>query len=83
LQESIQRYRRTDQEIEIGGLLEQLALLPPLDLAYGDDVREELPSVVGGLSVALAQAFRILDPKSHSPHSTDWEHSFRLFDLLL
>jgi hypothetical protein len=83
LQESIQRYRRTDQDVAISDILEQLALLPPMELAYGYDVREELPSVVGGLSVALAQAFKVLDPKSHTPHSADWDRSFRLFDLLL
>ena len=83
LQESSQKFRRTDQDIEIGGLIEQFALLPPMDLAYSDDVREGLPSVVRGFRVALAQAFKILDPKSHVPHSADWERSFRLFDLLL
>jgi hypothetical protein len=38
---------------------------------------------VGGLSVALAQTFRIIDPGLKNPQTEQWERAFRVFNLLL
>jgi hypothetical protein len=38
---------------------------------------------VGGLSIALARSFKIIDPDLKNPKSEHWERSLRLFDLLL
>jgi hypothetical protein len=38
---------------------------------------------VGGLSVALARTFKVLDPDLKNPSSRHWERAFRIFDLLL
>ena len=56
---------------------------PPLDLACGVETEARLPEVAGGLSVALARTFRIIDPNLKNPQSEHWERSFRIFDLLL
>jgi len=39
--------------------------------------------VAGGLSAALAHAFRIIDHKLENPHTEQWERAVRLFDLLV
>jgi len=83
LQESIHAYRKLDEELELEPILRQLAQLPALDLAYGEDLQAELPDVVGGLSHALARSFRIVNPELKNPNSADWETAFRLFDLLM
>jgi len=83
LQESIHAYRKLDEELELEPILRQLAQLPALDLAYGEDLQAELPDVVGGLSHALARIFRIVNPELKNPNSADWETAFRLFDLLM
>lgn len=83
LQESIHQFRKLDQEVEIDPILEQLASLPPLDLDYSEETRLQQPLIVGGLSVALARTFRLLDPKQKTPHTSQWERAFRIFDLLL
>jgi hypothetical protein len=57
--------------------------VPPLDLEYGEETRLRLPSVYGGLSVALARGFKIVDPHLKNPQTQHWEATFRLFDLLL
>jgi hypothetical protein len=57
--------------------------VPLLDLEYGEETRLRLPSVCGGLSVALARGFKIVDPHLKSPQTQHWETTFRLFDLLL
>jgi hypothetical protein len=39
--------------------------------------------VVGGLTVALARSFKIIDPETHNPSTTHWERATQIFDLLL
>jgi hypothetical protein len=83
LQESIQKFKQMDHEIELQPILDELTMRPPLDLGYGKDVEAEFPPVVGGLSVALAQAFKIIDPSLKNPQSLHWERAFQIFNLLL
>jgi hypothetical protein len=83
LQENIHAFERLDEQIELEPILEGLTQLPPLDLEYGEGIRSRLPLVYGGLSVALARSFKIVDPHLKRPRTPNWETSFRLFDLLL
>lgn len=83
LQESMHRFRDIDEEIELAPILEQLTIRPPLDLSLSDEAQEHLPLVVGGLSVALAQSFRLIWPHLKNPHPNEWDLAFRLFELLL
>lgn len=39
--------------------------------------------IVGGLSLALARTFTIVERKLKNPSSEHWERAFRIFDLLL
>jgi hypothetical protein len=48
-----------------------------------DETQQRLPLLVGGLSVALARTFKIIDPNVRNPQTAQWERAFRLFDLLL
>jgi hypothetical protein len=83
LQESIEEFRQIDEEIELQPILDFLTARPPLDLPYSDELQSRLPRVAGGLSVALARAFRIIDPELKNPQTRHWEQTERLFDLLL
>ena len=83
LQESIHRFRKLDEEIELQRILEHLATLPALDLLVDDETEARMPELAGGLSVALAEAFKIIDPKLKNPSSAQWEQAFHIFDLLL
>jgi hypothetical protein len=83
LQESIHEFRRLDEEIELAPLLEVLAAQPPLEAAVSDTTRAELPDIAGGLSVALAKTFRILDPGAKNPRTEHWERAFQIFSRLL
>jgi hypothetical protein len=83
LQENIYAFMKLDEQIELEPILEGLTQFPPLDLAYGEGTRSRLPSVYGGLSVALARSFKVVDPNLKNPQTQHWETSFRLFDLLL
>jgi hypothetical protein len=52
-------------------------------VATGEETDARLAVIVGGLSVALARAFTILDPDVRNPRTEHWERAFRIFDLLL
>jgi hypothetical protein len=54
-----------------------------LDLAYGEEIEERLPQIIGGLSYALARSFKIVEPSLKNPQTRHWEIAFQLFDLLL
>ena len=83
LQERTHEFRRLDEEIELRPILEQLAAYPPLDLALAEETPDRLPALVGGLSVALAHTFTIVDPNVKNPQTAQWDRAFRLFRLLL
>jgi hypothetical protein len=83
LQESIHAFREIDEDIELQPILEGLTKRPPLDVDYSGETEAELPGIAGGLSLALARSFRIIDPKLKNPMPQHWKRPFKLFDLLL
>jgi hypothetical protein len=83
LQESIHAFKAIDEEVSLDAILEQLTRQPPLDATYSDETRDKLPQIAGGLGVALARTFPILDPDVKNPQSEHWDRATRIFDLLL
>jgi hypothetical protein len=83
LQESIHRFQSIDEEIELRPILEDLAARPPLDAALTEDTEARLPLIFGGISVALARTFKIIEAERRAVHSQEWERAFHLFRLLV
>ena len=83
LQERVHEFRKLEEAIAIEPILESLTALPPLDLPYSEETKAQLPKVAGGISIALAHTFKIIDPDVKNPASEDWERSQRIFDLLM
>ncbi|GAB2836930.1 DUF1931 family protein [Actinoallomurus bryophytorum] len=83
LQESIHAFRKLDEEIELRPILEELAKRPPLDLALAEETGQALPEIAGGLTLALARAFTIIEPERRNPQTDQWVRVTALFDLLL
>lgn len=83
LQESIQRFKKIDSELELTPLLEHLAGLPQLHLGYSLEAEEAIGNIAGGLSVALAGTLRLIDPEQRHPYGLQWERCFQIFSLLL
>jgi hypothetical protein len=83
LQESCHAFRRLNEEIELQPILQGLAQLPQMDMAYGEETVARLPEIIGGLSYALARSFKIVEPSLKNPQTGHWETAFQLFDLLL
>jgi hypothetical protein len=83
LQRCIHQFVKLDEAIELRPILDRLAEAPQLDLATHSDTDNRLPLVAGGLSVALARSFTIIDPKLVNPSTEHWQRAFELFGLLL
>ena len=83
LQESMHEFRRLDEEIELGPILESLAARPPLDVTLDDDTQARLPLLFGGISVALARTFKVIDAELKAVHTEEWERAFTVFRLLV
>ena len=83
LQECIHEFRRISQDIDLQPLLERLAARPPLDMGVSDETDAELPRIFGGVSVALARTFKIIEPDLKNPQAMHWEQAMGIFNLLL
>jgi Domain of unknown function (DUF1931) len=83
LQESIHAFENIDEEIELRPILDQLAARPPLDAALSEDTEARLPLIFGGISVALARTFRLVDAELKVVHNREWERAFSIFRLLI
>jgi hypothetical protein len=82
LQECIREFSQLDEQIELKPILDHITARPPLDLGYDDGTEAKLPEIVGGLCLALARMFKIIDPDLKNPRTEHWERAFRVFDLL-
>ncbi|MER6270233.1 DUF1931 family protein [Streptomyces sp900105755] len=83
LQESVHRFRRLDEEVELKPILEQLATHPPLDRTPTQETEERYPEIIGGLSFALADTFKIMYPDIKNPQTSHWDGVTAVFDRLL
>jgi hypothetical protein len=83
LQESTHAFERMDEEIGIEPILGELAARPPLDVTLDEDTQARLPLIFGGITVALARTFRLIDAELKAVHSEEWERTFNLFRLLI
>jgi hypothetical protein len=83
LQETIHRFRLINAELQLTDYLAGLIRLPPGDLAIGDEAEARFSEIAGGLCLALAETFKIIDQDLKNPTPKDWDRAYRLFDLLL
>jgi hypothetical protein len=83
LQETIHDFRGMDEAAEVRPMLEEIVTIPPQELAYSEETEGRLPEIAGGLSLALARAFKIIEPRLKNPQTEHWERAYRVFDLLL
>lgn len=82
LQDRIREFEQLAQEMPVEPILQQLATHPPLDAALRQDVEDRLPAIVGGLSVALAKCFAVIDPHRKNPGSDEWSQALRVWTKL-
>ncbi len=83
LQQSIHAFESLDLDIGLERILDKSVSLPLTDLPISEETEARLPAIAGGLSLALASTFKLIDPQTKHPATEQWERAFRIFDLLL
>ena len=83
LQERMREFDKLDEADEIRQLLRGAVRRPPADVTFSEETEDMLPEVFGGISIALARSFRIVDPDVTNPSTEHWERGFDLFRMLL
>ena len=82
LQERMREFDKLDEAGEIRELLRQVVRRPPGEVTFAEDTEQLLPELFGGLSVALASSFRLVDPTVSKPSSEHWNRVFKIFRLI-
>jgi hypothetical protein len=83
LQESMRQFEKLEEEIKLQPILESLTARPPLDVTLDKETEARLPLIFGGISVALAKTFKLIDAELKAVHTKEWERTFSLFRLLV
>jgi hypothetical protein len=83
IQERMREFDKLDEAKEIRELLRQSVRRPPADVTFSEETEQLLPELFGGLSIALARSFRVIDPKLTNPSTEHWERAFDVFRLVL
>jgi hypothetical protein len=83
LQERMREFDKLDEAVEIRELLSRTLRRPPDDVTFSEETADVLSEVFGGISIALARSFRIVDPGLTNPSTEHWDRAFELFRLLL
>jgi hypothetical protein len=87
LNDTIYRFREFDTDKKLRGAMEDAVDTTireaNLEMPLGEAAREFLPQVVGGLSLSLAQTFKIIDPDLRNPGPAEWDKVFRIFEQLV
>lgn len=82
IQERMREFDKFDEAGEIRELLRGQMRRPPANVTFAEETEQLLPELFGGLSLALAQSFRIVDPRLTNPATEHWERSFDIFRLV-
>ena len=83
IQERMREFDKIDEAEEIRELLREVVRRPPADVTLAEETEQLLPELFGGLSIALARSFRVIDAKLAHPATEHWERAFDLFRLVL
>ena len=82
VQERMREFDKLEEAEEIRELLRQVVRQPPGDVAFAEATEQLLPELFGGLSIALARSFRVVDATVSNPSTEHWNRVFTLFRLV-
>ncbi len=82
LRKTIKEFEALNEEIPVEDVAKFVASLPPLKVAYSEELREKLPKVAGGLMVALAKMTKLFSAERR-PSVDEIEKARRALNLTL
>ncbi len=83
VRERMHEFAALDAADEMRATLRGAPRRPPGDVTYDEETQAVLVEVFGGIALALARSFRLLDPGLRHPEVTDWSRVFDLYRLVL
>jgi hypothetical protein len=83
LQDRMHEFRKIDAEVGLEDDLDKMVKRPPSAFEYFEDTEAQLVWIAGGLTLALARSFRIVEPGLKNPTTPQWGRGFALYDLLI
>lgn len=83
LQENIHAFVKLDLDIGLERILNHNVPEPQIDLPYSEETEARLPEIAGGISLAIARTFKLIDPETKHPATEHWERAFSIFNQLL
>ena len=81
--ETMQKFRKLEEELAIEDILNFLATMPPLKYPLEAELEKKLPEIVGTLIFILAQLIKEISPQSRKPSSNDIEKAGKILDLTI
>ena len=82
LRKTIKEFEALNEEIPVEDVAKFVASLPPLKVAYSEELREKLPKVAGGLMVALAKMTKLFSAE-RKPSVDEIEKARQALNLTL
>jgi hypothetical protein len=82
VQERMREFDKLDEAEEVRDLLRQVVRRPPADVTFSEDTEQMLPELFGGLGIALARSFRLIDPTLENPSTEHWDRARDFFRLI-
>jgi hypothetical protein len=82
LQERMREFGKMESADDMRQWMGQTLRRPPDDVTFGEETEAVLNDVFGGISIALANSFRILEPDLENPTSHTWDRAFALFRMV-
>jgi hypothetical protein len=75
-------FAKLDEADEVRELLSQAMRRPPAEVSFSERAGRLLVELFGGLSIALARSFTVIDPTVKNPSTEHWDRAF-VFRMLL
>lgn len=79
LQERMREFDKLEEAADIRALLAEVVRRPPADVTFSEEAEATLPELFGGLGIAIARAFRTVDPEVVNPSTDHWDRVTDLF----
>jgi hypothetical protein len=83
LHERMREFAHVDVADELRTVLRDAPRRPPGDVTFAPETEDVLVDVFGGIALALARSFEILDEELRHPTLEHWSRVFALYRLVL
>ena len=81
--ESMQQFRKLEEELPLEDVLNFLASMPPLKYPLEAELEKKLPEIVGTLIYVIAKLIKEISPDTRKPSTEDIEKAKKVLDLTM